>query len=161
MNLKSLLSRFALVSLIFPVFSNAASASDRLPDLVITDVTAARGLRLADGTHLVPVTFTVRNQGLGAAGAFYVQATYRRPLSNDEPWVSLTTGGRQVLIRGLGAGESRVVRALVRGLRPETNPTTVTLHADSCIGVEFPPDGCYVRERNETNNSTLKAVYPE
>lgn len=161
MNVTSLLSRLALVAATFPIFAKPAAASDRLPDLVITGVTAARGIRMADGTHLVPVTFTVKNQGRTAAGGFYVQATYRRPLSNDDPWVSLTVGGRQVMIRGLASGESRVVRALVTGMRPETNPTAITLYADSCIGVEFPPEGCYVAERNETNNTALKAIYPE
>jgi len=122
---------------------------------------AARGVKLTDGTHLVPVTFTVRNIGNAPAGAFAVKATYRLPTLGEDRWVALHSAGRQVTIPSLAAGASRVVRALVKGMRPETNPATITLHADSCIGDEFMPVHCNVLERSERNNSMLKVVYVE
>jgi len=139
----------------------SADPIPRKPDLIISEVNASRGLRLNNGTHMVPVTFKVTNRGNLDAGAFYVQATYRRPSLGEDTWVSLKTSGRDVLIRSLRAGETRTVRAIVAGMRPETNPSTVTIHADSCIGSEFMPDFCNVDERNEGNNSTLKVVYVE
>jgi hypothetical protein len=122
----------------------------QLPDLVATIRQNGEPTRSDSGALLIPIAVVVRNQGHSQAGSFKVTVENESYLvsftvpnqSAGAPFVQALAAGTNVQL----AGTLTVPRELAR------SAMSIRALADSCRGVEFPPEGCSVKESDETNN---------
>ena len=127
------------------------------PDLIVTSlVTTGPTTVNSENKVEVPISVTVKNQGLMTAGTFKVSTSYTGTRGTFT--VAFTVYGQNSLwypqtINPLPAGNEVTFSGKVT-FHPSVRNETVYLVAlaDSCSGDEFTPSYCRVKESDESNN---------
>ncbi len=127
------------------------------PDLVVTRLVITGPTTVNSENKVeVPISVTVKNQGLMTAGTFKVSTSYTGARGTFT--VAFTVYGQNSLwypwtTNPLPAGNEVTFSGKVT-FHPSVHNETVSLAAlaDSCSGDEFVPSYCRVKESGESNN---------